>query len=235
MDLSRSICLRTSASSSRIFCRSRPVSRCSRMSRMALDWIWDRPNCVIKPSRASTGDLEARMSSMTASRWSRAIRRPSRMWARASAFRSSYSVRRRTTSRRNSMKFSHRSTSGRTNGRPSTRASVMIPNVVCSGVCLNRLFRTTSGIRIALELDDDPQAVPVRLVAQVRDALDRLVANQFGDLLDQLRLVDLVRNLGDDDRPAVAACRLLDLGLRADDERAAARSGRPARCPIGRQ
>ena len=52
----------------------------------------------------------------------------------------------------------------------------------------------------AADLDDDPQAVLVRLVAQFRDALDLLVAGELGDLLDQARLVELVRDLGDDDR-----------------------------------
>ena len=56
----------------------------------------------------------------------------------------------------------------------------------------------------ALELDHDPHAVAVGLVAQVGDAFDLLVAHQLGDLLDQPRLVDLVRDLGDDDR---LACR----------------------------
>ncbi len=37
-----------------------------------------------------------------------------------------------------------------------------------------------------------------------------------------LRLVDLIRDLGDDDRDAVALLRLLDLGPRAHHHRAAA-------------
>ena len=67
---------------------------------------------------------------------SSAIRSPSRMCARASALRSSNSVRRRTTSRRNSMKCSMMSSSGSTRGRPPTIASMMMPKVVCSCVCL---------------------------------------------------------------------------------------------------
>ena len=93
------------------------------------------------------------------------------------------------------------------------------------------MFRTTSGHLAALQLDDDAQALAVRLVAQVGDPLERLVAHQLGDLLDQLRLVDLVRDLGDDDRAAVALGRLLDGRLRADGERRRAPSGTPARCP----
>ena len=45
----------------------------------------------------------------------------------------------------------------------------------------------------ALQLDDDPHAVAIGFVAQVGDALDRLLAHQIGDPLDQLRLVDLIR------------------------------------------
>ena len=37
----------------------------------------------------------------------------------------------------------------------------------------------------ALQLDDDPHAVAIGLVAQVGDALDRLLAHQIGDPLDQ--------------------------------------------------
>ena len=45
----------------------------------------------------------------------------------------------------------------------------------------------------ALQLDDDAHAVAIGLVAQVGDAFDRLLAHQIGDPLDQLRLVDLIR------------------------------------------
>ena len=39
--------------------------------------------------------------------------------------------------------------------------------------------------RIALQLDDDAHAVAIGLVAQVGDALELLVANQLGDVLDR--------------------------------------------------
>ena len=52
----------------------------------------------------------------------------------------------------------------------------------------------------ALELDHDPHAVAVGLVAQIGDALDHLLPGELGDLLEQLRLVHLIGNLGDDDR-----------------------------------
>ena len=61
------------------------------------------------------------------------------------------------------------------------------------------------GDRVALQLDDDAHAVAVGFVAQVGDALDALLAHQLGDLLDQRRLVDLIGNLGDDQRLAILA------------------------------
>ncbi|OQC41772.1 MAG: hypothetical protein BWX64_00674 [Acidobacteria bacterium ADurb.Bin051] len=64
----------------------------------------------------------------------------------------------------------------------------------------------------ALDLEDDPDPFPVALVAQVGDPLDPLLAHQLGDLLDQPRLVRLVRQLGDDDRLPVAAAARLDRG-----------------------
>ena len=77
------------------------------------------------------------------------------------------------------------------------------------------------GHGIALQLDDDPHAVAVALVAQLGDAFDELVAHAFGDALDQLRLVDLIGDLGEDDRLAVLA-DLLDMRFCPQDHRAAA-------------
>ena len=74
----------------------------------------------------------------------------------------------------------------------------------------------------ALQLDDDAHALAIGLVAKIGNAFDGLFADQLGDLLDQPRLVHLVGNLGDDDRLLVALLRLLDRGLRAHQDRAAA-------------
>src|SRR4030095_12571706 len=63
---------------------------------------------------------------------------------------------------------------------------------------------------------------PIGLVAQVRDALDRLFAHQLRDALDQTLLVDLIRNLSDDNRLLVAFLRVLALRARANGDRAAA-------------
>ena len=74
----------------------------------------------------------------------------------------------------------------------------------------------------ALEFDHDTHALAVGFVADVGDALERLLAHQVGDALDQLRLVDLIGDLGDDDRlPVAAATERLDLAARPHDDGAA--------------
>ena len=75
---------------------------------------------------------------------------------------------------------------------------------------------------LALQLDDDAHAVAVALVAQIGNTLDLLLAHEFGDALDQRRLVHLIGNLGDDQRGTVVA-HLLDVDLGAHQDRAAAR------------
>ena len=79
----------------------------------------------------------------------------------------------------------------------------------------------TSGIGVALQLDNDAVTLAVGFVAQVRNTLDALVLDQFGHLLDHRRLVHLEGNFGDDDLLAIAAHRL-DGGAAAHDDRAAA-------------
>ena len=59
-------------------------------------------------------------------------------------------------------------------------------------------------LRAALELDDDAHAVAVGLVANIGDVVDDLFVDQLGDALDQVGLVYLVRDLGDDDGLAPA-------------------------------
>ena len=77
------------------------------------------------------------------------------------------------------------------------------------------------GRGIALQLDDDADAEPVRFVADIRDAFDALVLGGLGDAFDEARLADLIRDLGEDDRALVAAA-FLDLMARAHDDRALA-------------
>ncbi len=73
----------------------------------------------------------------------------------------------------------------------------------------------------ALELDDDSHAFAAGFVAQIRNALDVLLADELRDLFDQHLLVDLIRNLGDDNRHALGLRMLLERGAAPDDEAAA--------------
>ena len=101
----RAISFSTSSYSAMILSRSRPVSRWSRISRMAWAWTSESLNSRTSPVFASSGLADALMSAITASRFSRAILRPRRIWARSSAFLRSYLVLRMTTSLRCWMKF----------------------------------------------------------------------------------------------------------------------------------
>ena len=81
------------------------------------------------------------------------------------------------------------------------------------------------GHRVAPQFDDDAHAVAVALVAQIGDALDLLFAHEFGDALDQRRLVDLIGDLGDDQRLAVLAQRFRADPRPHDDRAASGRVG----------
>ena len=79
------------------------------------------------------------------------------------------------------------------------------------------------GHGVALELDDDADADPVAaLILDVGDAGELAVADLLGDRGDEVVVVDLIRQLGDDD-PGAAARVLLDLHHATHPDRAAAR------------
>ncbi len=84
-----------------------------------------------------------------------------------------------------------------------------------------KLVQHDVGHGVALQLDHQPHAVAIALVADLGDALDPLVAHHLGDPLVQARLVLLIGDFGDDDRFAAAAA-LFDPGLGPHDQRAAA-------------
>ena len=98
----------------------------------------------------------------------------------------------------------------RTFGRPPAIASMMIPKRRLQRRVLVEIVQDDVGDLSAVQLDDDPHAVAIGLVAKVRDALDRLFPRQLGDLLDEPGLVDLIGDLGDDDRLLVALLAVLD-------------------------
>ena len=99
---------------------------------------------------------------------------------------------------------------------------MLAPKVVCSWVCLNRLFSTT--LATASRLSVMTMRMPMRSELSswiAADAADLAVLDQRGDRLDEVVGVDLVGQLGDDqDRRALLV--LLDLDDRAHADRAAA-------------
>ena len=66
-----------------------------------------------------------------------------------------------------------------------TSASMITPNVDCICVCLYSWFSTTRGIASRLSSITMRMPSRSRLVAQVADALELLVAHQLGDVLDR--------------------------------------------------
>src|SRR5215212_566717 len=76
------------------------------------------------------------------------------------------------------------------------------------------------GHRLALELDDDAHTVAVGLVSQVGDVGELAVLDQLGDLLQEVALVHLVRDLGDHDLGPVPLY-LLGVGPRLHPHRTA--------------
>ena len=76
------------------------------------------------------------------------------------------------------------------------------------------------------QLDDDTQTVFVRLVAQFADAFELFLFDQFGNTLDQARLVQLVGYFVNDDRVATAA-------FIGDDFRPGAHIDTPATGAVG--
>ena len=84
---------------------------------------------------ASAGDAEALIVAMTSSMFASAIANPSSTWPRSRALRSSYTVRRVTTSRRCRRNASSISFKLSSRGCPSTNATMLMPNTVSIGVC----------------------------------------------------------------------------------------------------
>ena len=130
----------------------------------------ERASC--RPARAVVRcRCDARMSAMTSSRWSSAILRPSRMWARSSALASSNSVRRRTTIL--AVRRCTAASSSLSVQRLRPAVDQRQHDDAEGGLQLRVLVELVQDdlrLRVALELDDDAHAVAVGLVAQVGDA-----------------------------------------------------------------
>ena len=87
---------------------------------------------------------------------------------------------------------------------------------------LVELIEDDIGVRVAAQVDDDAHAAAVRLIVEGRDAFNLLVADELGNLLDEACLVDLIRQLRDDDA-RLAVRQRLNAGIRAHLDDAAAR------------
>jgi hypothetical protein len=74
----------------------------------------------------------------------------------------------------------------------------------------------------ALQVDDDAKTFPIRLVTDVGDPFEDLLADELRDTLDQPGLVDLVGDGVDDDGGPVAFLRDFHLRLRPHDHRSPA-------------
>ena len=80
------------------------------------------------------------------------------------------------------------------------------------GGVLEELIEHTNVPCVAPQIHDHANALAVRLVAHVGDAVNLLFARQLADLADEVGLVDLIGQLGDDNR-VLAALGLLDMRL----------------------
>ena len=130
--------------------------------------------------RAASGSREPRISAITSSRLSSAISRPSRTWARSSARRSSYFVRRTIDlALVVDVVAEHLAQRQRARHVVDQRDHVDAERRLQRRV-LVELVEHDLRDRVALELDHDPHAAAVGLVAQVGDLGDLL-------LLDEVR------------------------------------------------
>ena len=149
-----------SSYSARSLSCSRPVNWRSLISTMARDCISDKEKRSIKRSIASAGLFDDLMMAMTSSILSEAIIRPSKIWARSSALRNSYLVRRITTSWRWSTNALIRSFRLSWRGRPFTSAILLTLKEDCKAVNLYNLFSTT--LELASLLTSTTIRIPLR-------------------------------------------------------------------------
>ena len=84
------------------------------------------------------------------------------------------------------------------------------------GVLVEEVEHNAS-VDVALQLDHNPHAGAVGLVADVGDALELLLLHELGNLLDQPRLVDLIGDFLHDDAGAVGT-HVLHLAQRPHDD-----------------
>ncbi len=79
---------------------------------------------------------------------------------------------------------------------------------------LVELVQDDRGDLVPLQVENDADPLAVRFVPEVGDPADLLLLDELRDLLDEVRLVDLIGKLGHDDALAVVPGVLLDQGAR---------------------
>ena len=89
------------------------------------------------------------------------------------------------------------------------------------GGLLEKVIEDHLGVGVLLQLDDDTHTDTVGFVTEIGDTFQPLVADLLSDLADQLALVHLVGQLGDDDADPVLA-EFLELGTGTNHHLAAA-------------
>ena len=167
----------------------------------------ERQARAISAAFASGGVGAALISAMISSTLDSATARPSRMWPRSRALRSSNTVRRVTTSRRCERKLEQllevqQRAAGRRPARPcSCRSCPAAASACrgCSGRCPASRRASARSRRACRDLSDSSR------MSEMPSML--LLADQLADALEQTRLVHLVGQLVDDDRLRVALAR----------------------------
>ena len=153
------------------------------------------------------------------------MRRPFKMWTRSWHLLRSNSDLRRITSIRWWTKFPRRPGRLRIFGGPVHDREVGSRETGLERRVFVQVVEDDRRDHALFQLEDDPDAVLVGLIADVADAVDLLVLDHLGDSRNPLGLVDLVREFGDDDPVApVSAIGLFDLGDPADHDPALAGS-----------
>ena len=136
---------------------------------------------AISAAFASAGVARALISAMISSTFDSATARPSRMWPRSRALRSSKRVRRTTTSRRCCRKNSRNCLRLRSARLAVDQRHHVHAEAVLQLRQLEEVVEDDLGDFAALQLDHHAHARLVGLVAQVGDAFELLLAHQLAD------------------------------------------------------
>ena len=163
------------------------------MSRIACAWISVRPNCVTSPVLASGGFFDPRISLITASRLiERDLQAFEDVRARFGLAQLELDAAADHFAAEVDEVLDHFEQAEHLRPAGDDRQRDDAERLLQLGL-LEQVVEHDLGDFAALQLDHDPHAVAIGLVAQIGNAFERLVAHQFGDALEQPRLVQLIR------------------------------------------